>query len=194
MFSTSCPQVFLALFAVPKDLDLASTEMHVFLHCCLGEIQLVHKGSGKDEDCLSQVRILKTHIAMKRSPSSLSLPWLWASRTITKEEMVPRHLSSGTDVLWLLPPRLFWQAAAASTALTSAWEQCTSLQHRPGHWSNLHQIQQKQLYLTDWMTWLASHQNTPSSASSAGPQLICPSNCSTVDLNMSLSILNVYLK
>lgn len=66
----------MALSAVPKDLDLAPTEMHVFLHCCLGQIQLVDKGSGKDEDCLSQVRVPKSHIAMKMSHGSLSLPWL----------------------------------------------------------------------------------------------------------------------
>lgn len=97
LFSTSFPQVFLALSAVPKDLDLAPTEMPVFLHCCLGQIQLVDKGIGKDEDRLSQVRVLKTHVAMKMSHSSLSLPCLGASMTPIKKEMVPRHLSSGTE-------------------------------------------------------------------------------------------------
>jgi len=43
VFPTSCPQVFLALSAAPK--DLAPTEVNGFLHCCMGEIQLVAKGS-----------------------------------------------------------------------------------------------------------------------------------------------------
>lgn len=89
LFPTSCPQVFLALFAAPK--DLTPTEMNSFLQCCMGEIQLVVKGSGKARDCLAQVRIPNhTHIAMQMCHNDPHLPWWWAPINPTKKRQGPQ--------------------------------------------------------------------------------------------------------